>query len=226
MTNENNTNRGIPGLEDGVSLRDRQNIKSSQSQQTTQELPTKGEPFQVTLPSSDEPDLEDDAQLRQWLHNAHNITDKMVKATKGMRETIGKVLKQKRDLLASQGKASDGGWQEWVESNCDFSLSTANRYIKAYTAAKELPDQETETKEKPIQAKVDFSDSELGRFYKAAKKSSEVKQKINERFEQATRDVMNQYQQQAELNGLDLYDFLDAKSREKDRTEKANRTEE
>jgi hypothetical protein len=213
MTNGNKENRGISQLK-GNSLRERQNAKLPESQQFTQGLPAEGDDFQITL-LPDEPSLEDDEKLEQWLHNAHNKTEKMRKTTDKMRETIGKVLKQKRDLLASQGKASDGGWQDWVKEHCDFSLSTANRYIKAFTNAKELPDQETESKEKPIQAKVDFSDSELGQFYKAAKKSGEVKQKINERFEQATREVMNEYRQQAEHNGLDLYDHLYNLSKEK-----------
>jgi len=206
MTNGNNENRGISQLK-GNSLRERQNAKPSQTQQGNEDLPAEGDEFRITLPP-DEPSLEDDEQLKQWLHNAHNNTEKMREATDKMRERIGKVLKEKRDLLASQGKASDSGWQEWVENNCDFTLRTANRYIKSFTTAKELPDQDTQGKEKPIRANVTFSDNELGKSYKALKNYDEAKDEINREVESAVRKVTEKYQNQAQQQGLELDEYI------------------
>jgi hypothetical protein len=168
----------------------------------------------VTLPSSDEPNVEDDQQLRVWLHNAYSITDQMFKATKDMRECIGKVLKAKRESLAKQGKTGEG-WEKWVEDNCEFSLSTAKRYIRAYNKSQKLPDDTQGGKgKKPIQAKFEFSDSELGSFYKDVKKVDKVKQMINEKFEQATREVRDDLLKEAENNGWSWEELLDNKSRE------------
>ena len=183
-------------------------------QNTTENLPAKGDQFQVTLPSTDEPNVEDDQQLRVWLHNAYSITDQMFKATKDMRERIGKVLKAKRDSLAKQGKSGEG-WEQWVEKNCEFSLSTAKRYIRAYNKSQKLPDDTQGSKdEKPIQAKLEFSDRELGSFYKDFKKVDKVKQMINDKFERAAREVRDELHEKAEANGWSWDELLDNEIRE------------
>jgi len=175
--------------------------KPPEAQQTTTDtLPAKGEDFHITFP--DEPNLHDDESLGSWLKNAHQASERLDMA-------IGKVLQQKRELLNSQGKATGGGWQQWVEDNCDFSVRTANRYIKTYEDdGKNLPPQDDKSKGKPVRASVTFSDEELGSFCKEAKKAKRFKQRLNEKMEQAARDVREELLEEAKANGVSLGDHL------------------
>ena len=185
------------------------NVSNPNNQQSTTELPAKDDQFHIVAPN--DLDIEDDQQVKAWLHKAHN-------ATETMREHIGGVLKAKRESLHSQGKASGGGWQQWVKDNCDFTVRTANRYIKAHDINdKGLPPEgEGKDEGKPIQARVEFSDKELGSFYKKAKGAKKVKRRLNEKFEQAARDVRDELQKEAEDNGLDLDEHILNKRNEKD----------
>jgi hypothetical protein len=181
------------------------NVSNPNNQQSTTELPAKGDQFDITIP--DEPNLEDDESLGNWLNLAHQASEKADMA-------IGKVLQQKKELLKSQGKATNSGWVKWVEDNCNFSVRTANRYIKTYEAgSKELPSSGNND-DKPIRGNVTFTDKELGNFYREAKQAKEIKQKFNEKFEQAARDVRDELQKEAEANGLELDEHLHNKLNE------------
>jgi len=207
MTNENRDIQNVSKL--GQVAERMKESKSPEAQRNTPELPAKGEDFHIEMPN--EPALDDDESLGDWLKRAHQ-------ASEMLNETIGRVLKQKRDLLASQGKTSKGGWQQWVEDNCRFSVRTANRYIKAFTTPKDqqLSGQGDQNGEKPIQARVHFSDKELGGFYKKAKEVKKVKRRLNEKFEQAAREVRDELQKEAEVNSVSLDEHLENKSNEKD----------
>ena len=199
MTNET---RSIPNLK-GADLKKRQNTTTQAPEKpepTTDTLPAQGEDFHIAFP--DEPNLEDDESLGSWLKNAHQASERLDMA-------IGKVLQQKRELLNSQGKATGGGWQQWVEDNCDFSVRTANRYIKTYEDdGKNLPPQDDKGKGKPVRASVTFTDEELGSFCKEAKKAKRFKQRLNEKMEQAARDVREELLEEAKANGVSLDDHL------------------
>jgi len=203
-----NTRNEVAEQAKGKDIRARMKPKPLEAQQTTTEtLPAQGDQFHITFPN--DPDIDDDQQLKMWLHKAHS-------ATETMRERIGAVLKAKRDRLHSQGKASGGGWQQWVEDNCDFTPRTANRYIKAYdTGDKGLPPEGTKD-EKPIQARVEFSDNELGSKYKKAKKVNKVNRMLNQKFEQAAREVIEELQSEADAQGIDFEERLHNKGNEKD----------
>jgi hypothetical protein len=213
-----NKNRGIAGLK-GADLRKRQNTTTEtlENPQPTETLPAQGEDFHIAFP--DEPNLEDDESLGKWLKNAHQASERLDMA-------IGKVLQQKRELLNSQGKDSGGGWQQWVEENCDFSVRTANRYIKVYEDdGKNLPPQGGDKAGKPVRASVTFTDEELGSFCKEAKKAKRFKQRLNEKMEQAARDVREELLEEAKANGVSLDDHLHNernKKNEKDVTPNSN----
>jgi len=183
------------------------NVSNPNNQQSKPDLPANGEDFDITVPN--DPDINDDQQLKIWLRKAHN-------ATETMRKHIGMILKAKRDLLASQGNASGNGWQQWVKDNCDFTPRTANRYIKAYDADdKGLPPSGGNDR-KPIQARVEFSDDGLGSNYKKAKKVKKVNRILNQKLEQAAREVIEGLQKEAEDNGWSFDELLKNKSNEKD----------
>ena len=210
-----NTRNEIAEKTQGKSLKARMGKpKPPEAQQTTtKDLPAQGEDFHIAFP--EDPDINDDQQLTIWLHKAHN-------AAETMRERIGKVLKAKRDLLASQGNASGDGWQQWVKDNCDFTPRTANRYIKAYDADdKGLPPSGGNDR-KPIQARVEFSDNDLGSYYKKARKVKKVNRILNQKLEQAAREVIEGLQKEAEDNGWSFDEVLKNKSNEKDITQQSS----
>ena len=201
MTNQTE-NREVPDASKLEQFAKRmEGAKAPEAPQTTTEtMPAQGEEFHITFP--DEPNLYDDESLGNWLKNAHQASEKADMA-------IGKVLQKKKELLKSQGKATDGGWVKWVEDNCNFSVRTANRYIKTYEAgSKELPPPQNNNENAPIRGNVTFSDGELGSFYREAKQAKKIKQRFNEKFEQAAREVKDELQKEADANNWSLKELL------------------
>jgi len=182
-------------LNDGI---DREPAKVSQTKQDSPDKEDK--PSVSTL--SGVPDLEDDERLGNWLKNAHRTSEEA-------RAAIGRVLKEKRDLLNSQGKASDNSWYKWVEKHCSFSIKTANRYIRAAFPNKELSEKEAQSKaQQSISAKVTFSDQQLGKSYLMLKEYSPAKQELKDEMEAAARKVIEKYETEANRDGLELGEYI------------------